>query len=92
MLIHEIGHLWNGISIKTDERTEWFSEGFTDFVAYKIERKIGLLKQAEWKKLVVKKQNEYQQAKKNNKVTMEEPVMTKGAIMILFIAEGFCLH
>lgn len=89
ILIHEIGHLWNGISLKTNEKTEWFSEGFTDFIAYKIEREIGLFTEAEWKKLIVQKRNEYQQAKKKSKVTMEDAGIDKGLNYNIIYSGGF---
>ncbi len=89
ILIHEIGHLWNGISLKTNEKTEWFSEGFTDFVAYKIERDIGLFERSQWKSLVDRKENEYHQAKKKNHVTMEEAGTDKARNYDIIYSGGF---
>ena len=89
ILIHEIGHLWNGISLKTDEKTEWFSEGVTDFIAYKIEREMGLFKKSEWNTLVAQKQNQYEQAKKKNRVTLEQAGSDKRRNYDIIYSGGF---
>ena len=62
ILIHEIGHLWNGQSLKTEEQNEWFVEGFTDYMAYKVEYDLGLFDKPEWDKMFKLKHEEYKKA------------------------------
>ena len=62
ILIHEIGHLWNGQSLKTEEQNEWFTEGVTDYITYKIEFAMGLLGKAEWESMMKLKQKNYHEA------------------------------
>lgn len=42
IIVHELGHLWNGYSLKVEEIDQWFQEGFTDYLAFRLQRDIGL--------------------------------------------------
>ncbi len=64
ILIHEIGHLWNGQSLKTEQQNEWFVEGFTDYMAYNVEYKLRLFDTTEWLAMLKLKQEEYNKAYK----------------------------
>ncbi|GAA5028213.1 hypothetical protein GCM10011506_15100 [Marivirga lumbricoides] len=52
---HEFLHRWIGQKIKnkSEEKQYWFSEGFTEYYAYKLMNKNGLLTSSELKKLVI---------------------------------------
>jgi predicted metalloprotease with PDZ domain len=45
-LVHELFHLWNGKSIRSDGPEDWFSEGFTNYYALKAMRNTGMLDDA----------------------------------------------
>ena len=64
ILIHEIGHLWNGQSLKSEEQHEWFVEGLTDYMAYKVEYELGLFNKAEWDNMLNQKKDEYNKSYK----------------------------
>ncbi|MBC5992680.1 M61 family metallopeptidase [Pontibacter cellulosilyticus] len=78
ILVHEIGHLWNGRSLKTGESTEWFNEGFTDYLAYRVEHELGLFNKSEWEEMLSQKQAEYNKAREKNKVTLAAAGKDKG--------------
>ena len=78
ILIHEIGHLWNGRSLRTEESTEWFNEGFTDYLAYKVEHELGLFNKSEWQEMLSKKQLEYSKAREKNKISLASAGKDKG--------------
>ena len=88
ILIHEIGHLWNGRGLKTDERTEWFNEGFTDYLAYKVEHELGLFSKAEWEEMLSQKQREYSRAREKNKVSLVKAGDDKGSNYDLIYSGG----
>ena len=44
---HELMHWWISGSV-TDESTYWFSEGFTDYYTWLMQRRIGLISQEAW--------------------------------------------
>ncbi|RYY66099.1 MAG: hypothetical protein EOO13_16265, partial [Chitinophagaceae bacterium] len=46
ILAHETFHLWNGISMYSNEQLEWFKEGFTEYMSVKTLRKNGLINDA----------------------------------------------
>ncbi|MFD2514928.1 M1 family aminopeptidase [Pontibacter locisalis] len=79
ILIHEIGHLWNGRSLKTDESTDWFNEGFTDYLAYKVEHELGLMNKGEWKEIISQKQLGYSKAREKNKASLASAGKDKGS-------------
>ncbi|MEO7907979.1 MAG: hypothetical protein ABIT06_13465, partial [Saprospiraceae bacterium] len=71
ILIHEIGHLWNGQSLKSEEQNEWFVEGLTDYLAYKVEYDLGLFNKTEWENMLKLKYKEYDQAY-NERLSIKE--------------------
>ncbi len=89
ILIHEIGHLWNGHTLKSDEKTEWFKEGFTDFVAYRIAFEMGFFDEIQWDLLVAEKHREYEQAMKMKRVSLENAGSDKGGNYDIIYSGGF---
>jgi len=47
LLCHELLHWWIAGSV-ADESTYWFSEGFTDYYTWIMQRRIGLVSQEQW--------------------------------------------
>lgn len=44
-IAHEIFHLWNGRKLKAKGQAEWFTEGVTDYMTWKVLRREGLIDQ-----------------------------------------------
>ncbi|MEK7795353.1 MAG: M1 family aminopeptidase [Candidatus Hydrogenedentota bacterium] len=42
-IAHEIFHLWNGRKLKAKGQAEWFTEGVTDYMTWKVLRREGLI-------------------------------------------------
>jgi predicted metalloprotease with PDZ domain len=59
IIVHELGHLWNGQSIREENQEFWFVEGATDYLAYLLEARVGLISKAELLKVFAKKFDEY---------------------------------
>lgn len=59
IITHELGHLWNGQSIREASQEFWFVEGVTDYLAYLVEARIGLINKAELLKVFAEKFDEY---------------------------------
>ena len=59
IITHELGHLWNGQSIREENQEFWFVEGVTDYLAYLLEARAGLISKAELLKVFAKKFDEY---------------------------------
>jgi predicted metalloprotease with PDZ domain len=59
IITHELGHLWNGQSIREENQEFWFVEGVTDYLAYLVEARAGLISKAELLKVFAKKFDEY---------------------------------
>jgi predicted metalloprotease with PDZ domain len=59
IIAHELGHLWNGQSIREENQESWFHEGVTDYLAYLVQARIGLISKAELPKVFSKKFDEY---------------------------------
>jgi predicted metalloprotease with PDZ domain len=59
IITHELGHLWNGQSIREENQEFWFVEGVTDYLAYLLEARVGLISKAELLKVFAKKFDEY---------------------------------
>ena len=65
------------VSLITIEKTKWYNEGFTDYLAYRIQYYIEMFKKEDWYKVVAKKQEEYELTKKTHSATMEQAVNDK---------------
>ena len=59
IITHELGHLWNGQSIREENQESWFNEGVTDYLAYLLEARVGLISKAELLKVFAGKFDEY---------------------------------
>lgn len=59
IITHELGHLWNGQSIREENQEFWFVEGVTDYLAYLLEARAGLMSRAELLKVFTRKYDEY---------------------------------
>ncbi len=59
IIVHELGHLWNGQSIREENQESWFVEGVTEYLAYLLEARVGLINKAELLKVFAKKFDEY---------------------------------
>ncbi len=59
IITHELGHLWNGQSIREESQEFWFVEGVTDYLAYLVQARIGLITKAELLKVFAEKFDEY---------------------------------
>lgn len=44
IIVHELLHLWNGMSVRSVSQEHWLSEGFTDYLAYLLEARAGFIK------------------------------------------------
>ncbi len=51
--------MWNGQSIREENQESWFVEGVTDYLAYLLEARVGLINKAELLKVFAKKFDEY---------------------------------
>ena len=92
ILIHEIGHLWLGAgSLKGDERTEWFTEGFTDYIAYKVEYELGLSRKDEWEEMLLQKQASYSRAREKTKISLTNAGYEKGSNYDIIYSGGLLL-
>jgi predicted metalloprotease with PDZ domain len=70
IIAHELGHLWNGQSIREENQESWFHEGVTDYLAYLVQARIGLISRAELPKVLAKKFDEYKPVA--GKITMRK--------------------
>ncbi len=59
IIVHEMGHLWNGQSIREAGQEFWFNEGVTDYLAYLLEARAGLISRQELLKAFAQKYDEY---------------------------------
>lgn len=59
MITHELGHLWNGLSIREESQEFGFNEGATDYLAYLLEARAGFIGKDELLKVLAKKFDEY---------------------------------
>lgn len=47
IIVHELLHLWNGMSFRGATQEHWLGEGFTDYLAYMLEARAGFIKPTE---------------------------------------------
>ena len=59
IIVHEMGHLWNGQSIREAGQESWFNEGVTDYLSYLLEARAGLISRQELLKVFAQKYDEY---------------------------------
>lgn len=87
IITHELGHLWNGQSIREEKQESWFNEGVTDYVAYLLQAKVGLISKAELLKVFAKKFDEYKPAAE--KISLRKAGNNKGKNYNLIYSGGF---
>ena len=59
IIAHEMLHLWNGQTIREAEQEYWFTEGFTDYLAYILETRTHLISEQELFNTIARKYDEY---------------------------------
>ncbi len=59
IIVHELGHLWNGQSIRETGQEYWFNEGVTDYLAYLLEARVGLISRQGLLDVFAQKYDEY---------------------------------
>jgi len=59
IITHEMLHLWNGQTIREAEQEYWFTEGFTDYLAYILEARAGLISEQDLFNTFARKYDEY---------------------------------
>ncbi|HEU5180698.1 MAG TPA: hypothetical protein VFW45_07885 [Candidatus Polarisedimenticolia bacterium] len=61
-LCHEIFHLWNGNTLHFDRQAYWFTEGFTEYYAFQLPRRLGQISSDEFRRKVGDKAAAYLEA------------------------------
>ncbi|MDQ3749539.1 MAG: hypothetical protein M3367_11115 [Acidobacteriota bacterium] len=87
IITHELGHLWNGQSIREENQEFWFVEGVTDYLAYLLEAQAGLISKAELLKVFAKKFDEYKPVA--GKVSLRKAGNNKAKNYDLIYSGGF---
>lgn len=87
IITHELGHLWNGQSIREESQESWFNEGVTDYLAYLLEARAGLIGKAELLKVFAQKIDEYQPVA--GKISLREAGNNKSKNYDLIYSGGF---
>ena len=58
-LCHEIFHLWNGNTLHFDSQAYWFTEGFTEYYAFQLPRRLGQISSEQFRSKVSDKATAY---------------------------------
>jgi hypothetical protein len=61
-LCHEIFHLWNGNTLRFDQQAYWFTEGFTEYYAFQLPRRLGQISTDQFRATVSQKVAAYLEA------------------------------
>ena len=61
-LCHEIFHLWNGNTLHFDSQAYWFTEGFTEYYAFQLPRRLGQISSEQFRQTVRNKAAAYLEA------------------------------
>src|SRR5690606_34807566 len=88
IVVHELGHLWISLTLKADDRDQWFLEGFTDHLAFHVQRDLGLWDQEQWKSMLEMKRQEYGSAKATANVSLADAGEDKSGNYDLIYAGG----
>ncbi|MDQ3100932.1 MAG: hypothetical protein M3R08_06070 [Bacteroidota bacterium] len=88
ILVHELGHLWNGHSLRAAESDQWFIEGFTDYLAFRLQREMKLYGDDGWEKLLEQKKKETDEARKSAEISLEEAGKDKSRYYDLIYSGG----
>lgn len=89
IIVHELGHLWNGYSLTVEEIDQWFQEGFTDYLAFRLQRDIGLYTEAQWRSFLTWKEQEVAAIRQATAVPLANAGEDKGANYHLIYSGGF---
>ncbi len=89
IIVHELGHLWNGYSLTVEEIDQWFQEGFTDHLAFRLQHDIGLFTEAQWRSFLAWKEHEAQAIRQASAVSLAKAGEDKGANYHLIYSGGF---
>jgi predicted metalloprotease with PDZ domain len=89
IMVHEIGHLWNALTLVTDEQDQWFREGFNDHLAWLLQHELGFFTREQWQQLIRAKEKEAQEAARSSKTSLLLAGNDKGANYDLIYSGGF---
>jgi predicted metalloprotease with PDZ domain len=70
IVVHELGHLWNGLSLVTNEQDQWFREGFNDHLAWRLQRDLGLYDEDQFQQLIKLKEKEAEEGARGSGTTL----------------------
>lgn len=84
VLVHEIVHLWLGRAIESNDA--WFIEGFTDYIANRIEQRAGILTDAQFAARVEEHRKKY--AAVADRVSLQAAGADKGKYYDLIYSGG----
>jgi predicted metalloprotease with PDZ domain len=89
IIVHELGHLWNGYSLTVNEVDQWFREGFTDYLAFRLQHEMGLFNDAQWRSFLTWKEQEVQAVREETDIALEKAGEDLGANYELIYSGGF---
>ncbi len=86
IITHELGHLWLGQSICAKDQEFWFHEGVTDYLAYLLQARTGLIGEGELPAVFARKFDEYKAVA--GKISLREAGKNKGKNYDLIYSGG----
>jgi predicted metalloprotease with PDZ domain len=89
IVVHELGHLWMGYSVLTEESDQWIREGFTDHLAFRLQRDIGLFSEEQWQVFLQEKEREAEDVRARSTVPLAATGGDKAANYDLIYSGGF---
>lgn len=89
IMVHELGHLWNGNGLMVNEDEQWFLEGFTDYLAFRLQRDIELYTDQQWQSFLDRMEKKADTVRKATDVALAKAGEDKGANYDLIYTGGF---